>query len=99
MKEASREKDTTIGHWEISGIISERAMPTYPGGFPREVLDAFEKATGRGILCNRPYSGTEVIRDYGEEHMDPVSRLCIYFCGQRLSDCCSRGHHTCGDAL
>lgn len=77
MKEASRGKDTTIGHWEISGIISERAMPTYAGGFPREVLDAFEKATGRGILCNRPYSGTEVIRDYGEEHMK-TGKLIVY---------------------
>lgn len=69
MTEASKGKDTTIGHWEIAGIISEKPLPTYPEGFPQEVLDALTKATGRKILCNRPYSGTEVIADYGEEHM------------------------------
>ncbi|MBO5208226.1 MAG: phosphopentomutase [Lachnospiraceae bacterium] len=69
MKEASRGKDTTIGHWEIAGIISKQPLPTYPDGFPQEVLDAFSKLTGRGVLCNKPYSGTEVIRDYGDEHV------------------------------
>lgn len=69
MTEVSAGKDTTIGHWEIAGIISKKPLPTYPDGFPKEVLDAFSKATGRGILCNKPYSGTEVIKDYGEEHM------------------------------
>lgn len=67
LQEASMGKDTTIGHWEIAGIVSPNPLPTYPEGFPREVLEEFEKATGRGVLCNRPYSGTEVIRDYGEE--------------------------------
>ena len=67
--EASMGKDTTIGHWEIAGIISPKPLPTYPDGFPQEVLDAFEQATGRGILCNKPYSGTDVIRDYGAEQM------------------------------
>ncbi|MDO4632542.1 MAG: phosphopentomutase [Eubacteriales bacterium] len=67
--EASRGKDTTIGHWEIAGIISEKPMPTYPNGFPQEVLDEISRATGRGILCNRPYSGTDVIRDFGDEHV------------------------------
>ncbi len=67
--EMSQGKDTTIGHWEIAGIISEKPLPTYPNGFPADVIDAFEKATGRKTLCNKPYSGTEVIRDYGEEHM------------------------------
>ena len=62
-------KDTTIGHWEIAGLISPDPLPTYPNGFPAEVLDAFEAATGRGCLCNLPYSGTDVIRDYGEEQM------------------------------
>ena len=66
-REASMGKDTTIGHWEIGGVISPDPLPTYPDGFPAEVLDAFEKATGRGVLCNKPYSGTEVIKDYGEE--------------------------------
>ena len=69
LTEASMGKDTTIGHWEISGLVSERPLPTYPNGFPQEVLDAFEAATGRGCLCNLPYSGTDVIRDYGEEQL------------------------------
>lgn len=70
LTERSMGKDTTIGHWEISGIISPEPLPTYPEGFPKEVLDAFEQATGRGVLCNLPYSGTDVIRDYGKEHME-----------------------------
>ena len=70
LTEASMGKDTTIGHWEIAGIVSPDPLPTYPQGFPREVLDAFEKATGRGVLCNLPYSGTDVIRDYGQEHLE-----------------------------
>ena len=63
-------KDTTIGHWEISGLVSPDPLPTYPEGFPEEVLKAFEEATGRGCLCNLPYSGTDVIRDYGQQHLD-----------------------------
>ena len=70
LQEASMGKDTTIGHWEIAGVVSPRALPTYPDGFPQEVLDAFEKATGRGCLCNLPYSGTDVIRDYGQQQLD-----------------------------
>ena len=70
MQEASMGKDTTIGHWEIAGIVSPDPLPTYPNGFPQEVLDAFEEATGRGCLCNLPYSGTDVIRDFGQEHLD-----------------------------
>ena len=70
LQEASMGKDTTIGHWEIAGIISPEPLPTYPDGFPQEVLDAFEAATGRGCLCNLPYSGTDVIRDYGQEQLD-----------------------------
>ena len=77
LTEASRGKDTTIGHWEIAGIISEKPLPTYPDGFPQEVLDELEKATGRGILCNKPYSGTQVIADYGEEHMK-TGKLIVY---------------------
>ena len=68
MREASRGKDTTIGHWEIAGIISADPLPTYPNGFPASVIQAFEEKTGRRVLCNRPYSGTQVIRDYGEAH-------------------------------
>jgi phosphopentomutase len=69
MTEASKGKDTTTGHWEMAGVISERPMPTYPDGFPQEVIDELSRRTGRGILCNKPYSGTDVIRDYGEEHL------------------------------
>ena len=77
MKEASKGKDTTIGHWEIAGILSDQPLPTYPNGFPREVLDAFSAVVGRGVLCNKPYSGTEVIKDYGDEHVKS-SDLIVY---------------------
>ena len=70
LQEASMGKDTTIGHWEIAGIVSPEPLPTYPQGFPQDVLDAFEAATGRGCLCNLPYSGTDVIRDYGQQQLD-----------------------------
>lgn len=69
MAEASQGKDTTTGHWEIAGIISENPLPTYPDGFPEEVISEFESMTGRKVLCNKPYSGTDVIRDYGCEHL------------------------------
>ena len=75
--EASNGKDTTTGHWEIAGLISEKAMPTYPDGFPPEVLDAFSRTTGRGVLCNKPYSGTAVIRDYGKQHVE-TGDLIVY---------------------
>ena len=77
MREVSRGKDTTIGHWEIAGVVSPAPLPTYPNGFPKEVLDKFEKATGRGVLCNKPYSGTDVIRDYGDEHVK-TGKLIVY---------------------
>ena len=70
LTESSMGKDTTIGHWEIAGVVSPNPLPTYPNGFPEEVLKAFEEATGRGCLCNLPYSGTDVIRDYGQEQLD-----------------------------
>ncbi|MCI9142873.1 MAG: phosphopentomutase [Lachnospiraceae bacterium] len=69
MTERSRGKDTTIGHWEIAGVYSPKPLPTYPEGFPEEVLDAFRQRTGRGVLCNLPYSGTAVIQEYGDAHM------------------------------
>lgn len=69
LRELSMGKDTTVGHWELMGVVSERPLPTYPDGFPKEVLDAFSAATGRGVLCNKPYSGTDVIRDYGDQHV------------------------------
>ena len=77
LREKSRGKDTTTGHWEMMGIISERAMPTYPDGFPAEILDEFSKRVGRGVICNKPYSGTDVIRDYGKEHVD-TGNLIVY---------------------
>lgn len=77
MTEKSAGKDTTVGHWEIAGMVSEQPMPTYPNGFPREVIEAFEQAAGRGTLCNRTYSGTEVIKDYGREHME-TGKLIVY---------------------
>ena len=69
LQEASMGKDTTIGHWEIAGLISKEPLPTYPNGFPEEVLKPFREATGRGVLANAPWSGTEVIQKYGAEHM------------------------------
>ncbi len=77
MKEASRGKDTTIGHWEISGLISKEPLPVYPNGFPEEIIREFSDVTGRGVLCNRPYSGTEVIKDYGDEHVK-TGKLIVY---------------------
>lgn len=77
LAEVSKGKDTTIGHWEISGIISENPLPTYPNGFPDEVLDEFKKKTGRGVLCNLPYSGTAVIDEYGKQHME-TGDLIVY---------------------
>ncbi len=77
MAETSQGKDTTIGHWEIAGLYSSKPLPTYPEGFPQEVIAEFEKRTGRGSLCNKPYSGTEVIKDYGEEHLK-TGKLIVY---------------------
>jgi phosphopentomutase len=62
-------KDTTTGHWEMAGIWLDQAFPTYPHGFPREVIDAFEKQIGRGTIGNKPASGTEIIKELGEEHV------------------------------
>lgn len=77
LAEKSKGKDTTIGHWEIAGIVSEKSLPTYPNGFPRSVIDEFSKKTGRKIICNKPYSGTDVIRDYGKEHVE-TGALIVY---------------------
>lgn len=77
MKEASKGKDTTIGHWEIAGIISPKPLPTFPNGFPDELIKAYEKATGRKVVCNKPYSGTEVIKDYGQHHIE-TGDLIVY---------------------
>ena len=69
LSERSGGKDTTVGHWELAGLVTERALPTYPMGFPDSLMSELSRRTGRGVLCNRPYSGTEVIRDYGEAHL------------------------------
>ena len=77
LQESSMGKDTTIGHWEMAGLISEKPFPTYPNGFPDDVLTEFVRKTGRGVLCNKPYSGTEVIKDYGVEHIE-TGDLIVY---------------------
>ena len=77
IEEASQGKDTTIGHWEIAGIISPKPMPTYPDGFPEQIIKEFEKRTGRGTLCNKPYSGTEVIKEFGQKHVE-TGDLIVY---------------------
>lgn len=77
MTESSNGKDTTIGHWEIAGIVSKKPLPTFPNGFPKDFLDEFSKRTGRPCICNQPYSGTDVIRDYGREHME-TGALIVY---------------------
>lgn len=70
LSEVSRGKDTTTGHWELAGIVSEKPFPTYPNGFPKEVIDKFKDATGLDVLCNKPYSGTQLLLDYGKEHIE-----------------------------
>ncbi len=77
MTEKSNGKDTTTGHWEIAGLISEKPMPVYPHGFPDGIIKAFEEQTHRGTLCNLPYSGTEVIKAYGQEHIR-TGKLIVY---------------------
>ena len=77
LRELSRGKDTTTGHWEMAGIISERPMPTYPDGFPADLIEKLETAFGRKILCNKPYSGTKVIMDYGQEQ-EKTGGLIVY---------------------
>ena len=69
LSELSMGKDTTIGHWEIAGLVSPEPLPTYPNGFPEEILAPFRQATGRGVLANAPWSGTAVLDAYGEEHI------------------------------
>lgn len=77
MREKSMGKDTTIGHWEIAGMVSPNPMPTYPNGFPKEVIEEFERLTGRKAIVNKTYSGTQVINDYGDEHVN-TGALIVY---------------------
>lgn len=77
LAEASGGKDTTVGHWEIAGVVSECPLPTFPKGFPSELIAELERETGRKIICNLPYSGTKVIHDYGQEHLE-TGALIVY---------------------
>ena len=77
LAEKSMGKDTTIGHWELAGIVSPEPLPTYPDGFPEEVLEPFRQATGRGVLANAPWSGTAVIDEFGDEHVK-TGNLIVY---------------------
>ncbi len=77
MREISAGKDTTIGHWEISGVVSENPLPVYPEGFPEEFILELSRQTGRKIICNKTYSGTQVIHDYGREHIE-TGALIVY---------------------
>lgn len=77
LAERSDGKDTTTGHWEIAGLVSEKPMPTFPNGFPEEFMERYAAAVGRKLLCNKPYSGTQVIEDYGREHL-ATGALIIY---------------------
>ena len=69
LQEQSMGKDTTIGHWEIAGVVSPKPLPTFPDGFPAELIAEYEAKTGHKVLCNKPYSGTQVLKDYGEQAM------------------------------
>lgn len=77
MIEVSKGKDTTIGHWEIAGIHTDKPLPTFPDGFPQDFIDEFSKRISRGCICNKSYSGTEVMLDYGDEHME-TGKLIVY---------------------
>jgi phosphopentomutase len=69
MAEAAAGKDSTTGHWEMMGVVLHRPLPTYPHGFPAELVEQFEQAVGRKVLGNKPASGTEIIKELGEEHI------------------------------
>ena len=81
--EKSADKDTITGHREMMGIISEKRMPTFPNGFPENFIKEFEKKIGRKVICNKPYSGTEVLKDYGKEHIDTGS-IIVYTSGDSV---------------
>ena len=77
LAEKSKGKDTTVGHWEIAGLVSSSPLPVFPNGFPDEIISEFEKRTGKKVICNKPYSGTEVIKDYGRQHLE-TGDLIVY---------------------
>lgn len=75
--EASKGKDTTVGHWEIAGLVVETPLPTYPGGFPQDLISEFERRSGRRVIGNKAASGTEIIKELGEEHVK-TGALIVY---------------------
>ena len=77
LAELSMGKDTTLGHWEIAGLVSKSPLPTYPHGFPDEIIKEFERQTGRDVIVNKPMSGTEAIKQYGDEHVK-TGKLIVY---------------------
>lgn len=77
LKERSRGKDTMVGHWEMAGIVTKKPLPVFPQGFPQKLIWKFQLASGKRTICNLPYSGTEVLKDYGEEHMK-TGKLIVY---------------------
>lgn len=77
LKEKSHGKDTTIGHWEIAGLVTSHGLPTFPDGFPKNIIEKLESAFGRKTLCHKPYSGTQVIHDFGQEHLK-TGALIVY---------------------
>nr|WP_123809248.1 phosphopentomutase [Kyrpidia tusciae] len=83
MRERSVGKDTTNGHWEFVGVVLDRPLPVYPHGFPREIIEPFEQAIGRKILGNRPASGTEILKELGEEHVR-TGRPIVYTSGDSV---------------
>ncbi|MCM1533483.1 MAG: phosphopentomutase [Corallococcus sp.] len=112
LEELSKGKDTTVGHWEMAGVITKQALPTFPNGFPQSFISKLEKELGVKVLCNKPYSGTEVIKDYGEEHLktgypivytsaDSVLQIAVhmdkYSIGE-LYDMCEKARKLCDGA-
>ena len=87
MQELSCGKDTTTGHWEMAGIVTPDPLPKFPGGFPKVFIEEFSKRTGRKILCNLPYSGTQVIHDYGREQ-EETGALIVYTSADSVLQIC-----------
>ena len=83
IRELSAGKDTTTGHWEIAGIVSEKPFPLFPNGFPDEFIKKLEKVWGREIIVNKPYSGTTVLMDYGREHIE-TGKIIVYTSGDSV---------------
>ncbi len=112
LEELSKGKDTTVGHWEMAGVITKEVLPTFPNGFPQNFVAKLEKELGTKILCNKPYSGTEVIKDYGEEHLktgypivytsaDSVLQIAVHmdkYSIEQLYDMCEKARKLCTGA-